>query len=211
MDPHVIDASWPVFVLTSLVLIATPGQDMILVMSRSIAQGAAAGLVTAAGVSVGLVGHTLLATLGLGAILRTSEWLFLALKFVGAAYLLYLGIALLRTKRGSLAIGSETGRSLGKLFVDGAFSNLSNPKIAIFYFAFLPQFVAPTALHPTLTVLVLGLAFAGLTFLVKAPVGIFAGSLSAWLRSRPSVLTWIYRCSGAILVGLSVRLAFERR
>jgi threonine/homoserine/homoserine lactone efflux protein len=206
-----IDASWLLFIVASLALIATPGQDMILVMSRSVAQGAAAGIVTAAGVSVGLLGHTVLATLGLGAILRTSEWLFIALKFVGAAYLVYLGIGLLRTKRGGLAIAAETGRTLGKLFLDGAFSNLSNPKVAIFYFAFLPQFVSPSAQHPTLTVFVLGLAFALLTFLVKAPVGIFSGALSAWLRSRPSVLTWIYRSSGAILVGLGVRLALERR
>jgi threonine/homoserine/homoserine lactone efflux protein len=206
-----IDASWLLFAVASLVLIATPGQDMILVMSRSVAQGAAAGVVTAAGVSVGLVGHTILATLGLGAILRTSEWLFVALKFVGAAYLLYLGIGLLRTQRGGLPVGAEAARPLGKLFLDGAFSNLSNPKVAIFYFAFLPQFVSPTAQYPTLSVFVLGLAFAGLTFLVKAPVGVFAGTLSAWLRSRPSVLTWIYRSSGAILVGLGLRLAFERR
>ena len=206
-----IDASWLVFVVASLVLIATPGQDMILVMSRSVAQGAAAGVVTAAGVSVGLIGHTVLATLGLGAILRTSEWLFIALKLVGAAYLIYLGIGLLRTKQSSLPIGTRPARGLRKPFVDGAVSNLSNPKIAIFYFAFLPQFVAPAAEYPTLTVFVLGLIFAGLTFLVKAPVGIFAGKLSAWLRSRPGVLTWLFRSSGAILVALGIRLAFERR
>jgi threonine/homoserine/homoserine lactone efflux protein len=168
-------------------------------------------VVTAAGVSVGLVGHTVLATLGLGAILRTSEWLFVALKFVGAAYLIYLGIGLLRTRQSSLPIDAQATRTLGRLFVDGAVSNLSNPKIAIFYFAFLPQFVSPSAQQPTLTVFVLGLAFACLTFLVKAPVGYFAGKLSAWLRSRPSVLTWVFRSSGAILVGLGVRLAFERR
>jgi len=206
-----IDASWLVFVVASLVLIATPGQDMILVMSRSLAQGASAGVVTAAGVSVGLVGHTVLATLGLGAILRTSEWLFIALKLVGAAYLVYLGIGLLRTKQNDLPIGTQPARGLRQLFVDGAVSNLSNPKIAIFYFAFLPQFVAPAAEYPTLTVFVLGLIFAGLTFLVKAPVGIFAGKLSAWLRSRPGVLTWVFRSSGAILVALGIRLAFERR
>ena len=80
-----IDASWLLFVVASLVLIATPGQDMMVVMSRSIAQGPLAGIATAAGVSVGLVGHTLLATLGLGALLRTSEWLFTALKLAGAA------------------------------------------------------------------------------------------------------------------------------
>ena len=205
------DAYWFLFTVASLALIALPGQDMILVMSRSIAQGAKAGVVTAAGVSVGLVGHTVLATLGLGVILRTSEWLFLALKLVGAAYLLFLGVGLLRTKRGGLAMQTTVSRPLGKLFLDGAFSNLSNPKIAVFYFAFLPQFVSPSAQHPTLTVFVLGLAFAGLTFLVKAPVAMSSGALSAWLRSRPGVLVWVYRSSGAILVGLGVRLALERR
>jgi len=206
-----IEAYWVLFTVASLALIALPGQDMILVMSRSIAQGVKAGVVTAAGVSIGLVGHTVLATLGLGVILRTSEWLFLALKLVGAAYLLYLGVGLLRTKRGSLTMEASASRPLGRLFLDGAISNLSNPKIAIFYFAFLPQFVAPTAQHPTLTVFVLGLAFAGLTFLVKAPVAMFSGALSIWLRARPGVLVWIFRSSGAILVGLGVRLAFERR
>ena len=94
-----IEVSWLLFIVASLLLIATPGQDMILVMSRSIAQGAGAGVATAAGVSVGLVGHTVLAALGLGAVLRTSEWLFVALKLVGAAYLVYLGIQLLRSGR----------------------------------------------------------------------------------------------------------------
>lgn len=206
-----IEAFWVLFTVASLALIALPGQDMILVMSRSIAQGVKAGVVTAAGVSIGLVGHTVLATLGLGVILRTSEWLFLALKLVGAAYLLYLGVGLLRTRRGSLTMEATASRPLGRLFLDGALSNLSNPKIAIFYFAFLPQFVAPSAQHPTLTVFVLGLAFAGLTFVVKAPVAMFSGALSAWLRARPGVLIWIFRSSGAILVGLGVRLAFERR
>ena len=206
-----LDVAWLLFTVASLVLIVTPGQDMVLVMSRSIAQGAAAGVVTAAGVSVGLVGHTVLATLGLGAILRTSEWLFLALKLVGAAYLIYLGVGLLRTKATKLVVQVSAKRSLMRLFVDGALSNISNPKIAVFYFAFLPQFVRPTAEHPTLSVFVLGLLFAALTFLVKGPVGYFAGLLSGWLRSRPSFLTWLYRSSGAVLVALGVKLAFERR
>jgi threonine/homoserine/homoserine lactone efflux protein len=199
------------FVVASLVLIITPGQDMILVMSRSIAQGAAAGVATAAGVSVGLVGHTILATLGLGAILRTSEWLFLALKLVGAAYLLYLGLQLLRTRSHELAVASGAPRSLMRLFFDGALSNVTNPKIAVFYFAFLPQFVLPGASHPTLSVFVLGLLFAGLTFLVKGPVGMGAGLLSGWLRRHPSALTYLYRTSGAVLVGLGIKLAFERQ
>jgi threonine/homoserine/homoserine lactone efflux protein len=206
-----IDVSWPIFVITSLVLIATPGQDMILVMSRSIVQGPAAGVATAAGVSVGLIGHTILATLGLGAILRASEWLFVALKFVGAAYLLYLGIGLLLSRHDDLGLATSGMRSPVRLFIDGAISNVTNPKIAIFFFAFLPQFVSPSAAHPTLSILVLGLVFAALTFLLKAPIGLFAGTLSSWLRARPAVLRWLFRSSGVILVGLSVRLALERR
>ena len=206
-----IEVSWLLFVITSLVLIATPGQDMILVMSRSIAQGPAAGVATAAGVSVGLVGHTILATLGLGAILRTSEWLFSALKFFGAAYLIYLGVGLLVAKHHELALASAPRRSHARLFFDGALSNVSNPKIAIFYFAFLPQFVSPAALYPTLSIFVLGLAFAALTFLIKAPIGLSAGALSGWLRARPAALRWLFRSSGAILIGLGVRLALERR
>jgi len=207
----VIEVSAWLFVIASMLLIVTPGQDMILVMSRSIAQGPAAGVATAAGVSVGLVGHTVLATLGLGAILRTSEWLFLVLKLVGAAYLVYLGIQLLRTSRHELAVTSGAPRSLRRLFVDGALSNVSNPKIAVFYFAFLPQFVLPGAAHPTLSVFVLGLAFAALTFVVKGPVGLGAGLLSGWLRAHPRALAWLYRGSGAVLVALGAKLAFERR
>jgi threonine/homoserine/homoserine lactone efflux protein len=207
----VIEASWLLFIIASLVLILTPGQDMILVMSRSVAQGVAAGIVTAAGVSVGLVGHTLLATLGLGAVLRTSEWLFVAIKLVGAAYLIYLGVGLLRTRHGDLHLGAGKRVGLQRPFFDGAFSNLSNPKIALFYFAFLPQFVLPAAEHPARTVFALGIAFAALTFLVKGPIGVFAGALSGWLRGRPAVLTWVYRTSGAVLVALGVRLALERR
>jgi len=211
MELPMPEVSWLLFTVASLVLIVTPGQDMILVMSRSIAQGVAAGVATAAGVSVGLVGHTILATLGLGAILRTSEWLFLALKLAGAAYLVYLGIGLLRTRNAVLVVRGSSRRPLARLFADGALSNISNPKIAIFYFAFLPQFVLPGASRPTLSVFVLGLLFAALTFAIKGPVGIFAGMLSGWLRARPGALTWLYRSSGAILVGLGVRLAFERR
>jgi threonine/homoserine/homoserine lactone efflux protein len=206
-----LEASWLLFTVASLVLITTPGQDMILVMSRSIAQGPAAGVATAAGVSVGLVGHTVLATLGLGAILRTSAWLFVALKLVGAAYLIWLGISLLRTRNAELALGDGAPRSLRRLFADGALSNLANPKIAIFYFAFLPQFVAPNASHPTLTIFVLGLLFALITFAVKGPVGLSAGLLSGWLRARPAVLRGMYRGSGLVLLGLGLRLALERR
>jgi threonine/homoserine/homoserine lactone efflux protein len=206
-----MDASWVLFTLASLLLIATPGQDMVLVMSRSIAQGAAAGVVTAAGVCVGLLGHTIFVMLGLGALLQASEWLFVALKLAGAAYLVWLGIGLLRTRSFDLPAAALPRRSLARLFADGALSNLSNPKIAIFYFAFLPQFVDVGAAHPTLTIGALGVWFAVLGFIVKGPVAVAAGLLSGWLRARPSALAWLYRVSGLALVGLGLRLAFERR
>jgi threonine/homoserine/homoserine lactone efflux protein len=205
------DAHWLLFTVASLVLIATPGQDMILVMSRSVAQGPRAGVATAAGVSLGLIGHTVLATLGLGAILATSEVLFTVLKFAGAAYLIYLAVALLRTRSTEIVMNPSRARSIRRLFADGALSNLSNPKIAVFYFAFLPQFVAPNASKPAITILALGCAFAALTFAVKGPVGLTAGLLSGWLRARPRVVVWLYRSSGVVLLLLGIRLAMERR
>lgn len=206
-----LDAHWLLFIVASMVLIATPGQDMILVMSRSVAQGPRAGVATAAGVSLGLVGHTVLATLGLGAILAASELLFTVLKFVGAAYLIYLAVGLLRTHSTEIVMSPSRVRSMRRLFADGALSNLSNPKIAVFYFAFLPQFVAPQASKPAVTIFVLGCAFAALTFAVKGPVGLTAGLLSGWLRSRPGVVVWLYRSSGVVLLLLGLRLALERR
>jgi threonine/homoserine/homoserine lactone efflux protein len=199
------------FIVTSLLLIITPGQDMILVMSRSISQGSRAGIATAAGVCTGLVGHTILAALGLGALLSASETLFTIVKWIGAVYLVILGVRMLRTEGGEIGVRGMAAAPLPALFLQGATSNLSNPKVAIFYLAYLPQFVPADTLHPTLVLLVLGGAFAALTFLVKAPIGYTAGALSSWLRSRPSVRVWINRISGGVLIALGVRLAFERR
>ncbi len=205
------DAQLVLFVVTSLVVIVTPGQDMILVMSRSITQGSAAGVAAAAGVSTGLLGHTLLAGLGLGSILLASETLFVVLKLVGAAYLIYLGVRLLLTGTASFELVGLRAVPLRRLFVEGALSNLSNPKIAIFYFAFLPQFMAADTQHPTRLLLMLGAVFSALTFLAKGPVGYFAGALSAWLRARPGLLIAMHRTSGSVLIVLGIKLAFERR
>jgi len=206
-----VDAAWLAFLPIALLIIATPGQDMLLVMSRAVTQGTGAGLATATGVSVGLLGHTLLATAGLGAILQVSAWLFVALKLAGAAWLVYLGIQMLSTRDKAPAVEGHPPRSSARLFADGALSNLLNPKIAIFYFAFLPQFVTPESAAPTLAILVLGAAFALLTFIVKGPVALFAGALSGWLRARPSALAWMHRTSGAVLIALGLRLAFTER
>lgn len=200
-----------VFIFTSIILILAPGQDLILVMSRSISQGSKAGIATAAGVSVGLLGHTVLATLGLGALLHASEILFSAMKYAGAAYLIYLGIKLFRNSSSGLNIDDLPAVTFRKMFFQGAISNLSNPKIAIFYFAYLPQFVSPGTVNPTSQLFILGFMFAVLTFILKGPIGWGAGRLSGWLRSRPVVIGWINRSSAVVLVGLGLRLAIERR
>ncbi len=199
------------FIITSVVIIITPGQDMILVMSRSISQGQKAGMMTALGVSIGLLGHTLLATFGLGALLMTSVWLFNIIKFIGAAYLIYIGYQLITSKDSKLAMKDLPDVSYKKMFMQGAISNIMNPKITIFYFSYLPQFVTINGGSESLQLFILGGTFAVLTFLIKAPIGFVSGLLSFWIQARPVVLKYINKTSGVVLIGLGVKLATEQR
>ena len=199
------------FLMASLAVILTPGQDLFLVMSRSISQGASAGVMTAAGVSSGLLVHTLLAAVGVGAVVQASEWLFNTMKIVGATYLVYLGISLLRAGSSTLFSAETKPRPLFRLFVDGAVSNIANPKIEIFFFAFLPQFLSPVAKNPTLLIFILGMGFALLTMLVKGTVAFFSGQLSGGFRHKPVYLKSLYRVSGVVLVALGVRLLLEKQ
>lgn len=197
------------FILASLAVIITPGQDLLLVMSRAVTQGSRAGIITASGVSFGLLAHSLIAAFGLGALLLASSSLFIVLKFVGAVYLFYLGIRLIMCSSRHLDL-SETGcTTTRKLFFTGALSNISNPHVTLFYLAFLPQFIPGSTKNPTFYLLILGFTFALLTFLVKGPIGYFAGVLSAWLRDRPGVLASIDRISGTMLIGLGIRLVLD--
>lgn len=200
-----------VFLLSSLVIILTPGQDMILVMSRSIANGSGAGISTAAGVSVGLLGHTLLAALGLGSLLSSSTTLFMIIKFIGAAYLVYLGIKMAVSSTSQMGFSKTKVLSRKKLFYQGMVSNISNPKITLFYFAYLPQFIPPQNDNHTMALFTLGATFALLTFVIKAPIGYCAGKMSTWLRANPKSLTVINRLSGVLLVGIGLRLAFSTK
>ena len=196
-----------VYVVASLALIATPGQDMMYVISRSLAQGRLAGIWSALGVCTGILVHTALAALGVGAILHASEGLFLALKIGGAIYLVVLGIRLALSRT---AAGLERARGrLGAfaLFRQGVLSNVTNPKIMLFFFAFLPQFVDPASAHATLDLAFLGVLYAVLALPIKCAVGLAAGTLSERIVARPAALAWMNRLSGAILVALGVRLA----
>jgi threonine/homoserine/homoserine lactone efflux protein len=199
------------FVAASLAVIITPGQDLLLVMSRAVSLGSKAGVITASGVSFGLLGHSILAALGLGALILASKTLFTCIKFVGAGYLFYLGIRLIFSKSQHIELGIAPKISPVRLFLTGAFSNISNPHVTIFYLAFLPQFISANAQNPTLDVFVLGVSFALLTFIIKGPVGFFAGTLSLWLRSHPFTLKWIENTSGAILIGLGIKLILAKR
>jgi threonine/homoserine/homoserine lactone efflux protein len=200
------------YVVASLALIATPGQDMLYVISRSLAQGRFAGLCSAIGVCLGILVHTALAALGVGAILHASETLFLALKLAGAAYLVFLGVRLMLSRKAAIDPGAPGARlSPLALVMQGVLSNVTNPKIVLFFFAFLPQFVDPASAHPTRDLVFLGVLYAALALPVKAAVGLAAGSLSESVLRRPAALVWMNRLCGAVLVGLGLRLAAADR
>ena len=204
--------SLALYIVASLALILTPGQDMMYVMSRALAQGRLAGLYSALGVIVGILVHTVLAALGVGAILAASEGLFLALKLAGAAYLVYLGVKLLLSREAPVAAEPGARRfSAASLVWQGVLSNVSNPKIVVFFFAFLPQFVDPRSSNPTRDLVLLGVLYAAMGLVVKAGVGLAAGSLSERMLRRPRAMLWINRLSGTILVGLGLRLAASPR
>lgn len=205
-------ASLGYFVIASLALIATPGQDMIYVITRSLAQGRFAGVCSAVGVCLGILVHTALAAFGLGAILQASEGVFFALKLVGAAYLVYLGIRLLLTRGGPGFAATASGPlSPLALVRQGMLSNVTNPKMVLFFLAFLPQFVDPSSAHATRDLVFLGVLYAVLALPVKSGVALAAGSLAERMRRRPSTLAWVNRFSGAVLVGLGLRLAASER
>ncbi len=204
------DTQLLLFIFTSLLIILAPGQDFVLVMTRSLSQGAIAGMVTAAGVSCGLLGHTLLAAFGVGAVLMASQSLFLVVKLLGAAYLIYLGIKLLRSRQ-SVNWQKPQAVSRWTMFRQGALTNISNPKITIFYFAFLPQFVSTEAGNPTAYLVMLGVLFASLTLVIKASFAYLMGIASTWLTERKSVLQAINRLSGSVLIGFGLKLALEQR
>jgi len=205
-----VDVNWLLFVIASTAVICMPGQDLILVLTRSLSQGALAGAYTSLGVSAGLLVHTLLATVGVGALVTASELLFNIMKWMGAIYLLYLGIIVFRTKAEAVIFNTVSKRSNPKLFLDGAISNIANPKIAIFFFAFLPQFINPSSTNTPLSIFVLGIGFAFLTFVIKGSLGYFSGQLSARIRQKPHYLTRTHQVSGIVLIAMGLKLAFEQ-
>ncbi len=206
------DMNLALFLTTSLALIATPGPDMIYVVTRGVSQGRRVGLVSAWGTCAGLVFHTALAAAGLSTLLRSSATAFVVVKYVGAAYLIYLGVRALLTRDSFSLAGNATPESgLGKAFFQGVASNVLNPKIALFFLAFLPQFVHPATGSVASQMLVLGLAFTLLALGIFNVIAYFSGAFGELLGRKPAfanVLRWF---TGSVLIGLGLRLALPSR
>ena len=199
------------FVISGILLNLTPGQDTFYIVGRSMSQGRRAGLLSVLGIVSGVLVHTLAAAFGLSAILATSSNAFLIVKFVGASYLIYLGLRMLlepRQKIGDTAAFSR--ESDWAVYRAGLLTNLLNPKVALFFMAFLPQFVAPTSDSRILSFLFLGGVFI-FNGTVWCLVLVWAASAaSRRLRQQQSSGAILKRATGAIFVGLGVRLAVTR-
>lgn len=197
-----LDTNIALFVTASLAVIVAPGPDNVYVLTRGIAQGREVALASAWGMCMGLVFHTTLAAVGLSAILASSVTAFSVVKYAGAAYLIYLGVqALLREREFAPSMGQAPAK-LGSFFLRGLIMNLLNPKIAVFFLAFLPQFAGAA-----LRLIFLGLIFAFLSLVVFSAIALSASTLGDRLSNNPRLATALQWFTGCVLIGLGVRLA----
>lgn len=201
------DIAWRLFLAAALALAMTPGPDMIYVVSRALAQGPRAGLVSAAG----LAAHTLLAALGVSVLLRTSELPFAVLKIAGALYLLWIGVQMWRSAPHLDIHAARDRLDARRLFWQGSLSALLNPKLALFFLAFLPQFVPASSATPVADAVALGLAFSVLGVGVQALARLAAGHLSDALRRSDRAVRALFRTSGTLMVALGARLLLAPR
>jgi threonine/homoserine/homoserine lactone efflux protein len=201
----------PEFLLTTLVIVATPGTGVVYTLAAGLARGARASLVAAAGCTLGIVPHMLAALTGLAALLHASGVAFAALKYLGVAYLLYMAWATIR-ERGALQLrGDPSPRSAVRVIVSGILVNLLNPKLTLFFFAFLPLFVDPSDPHSPALMVQLSVVFMGATFVVFAGYGLLAARLRDSVASRPQVMQWLRRVFAGSFVALGARLALTDR
>jgi threonine/homoserine/homoserine lactone efflux protein len=195
-----------VFAAASLALIAIPGPSVIYIVTRSLEQGRAAGLVSMLGVEAGGLLHVAAAALGLSALLASSAAAFAVVKYLGAAYLILLGLQRLRRREGD-RLPAPAPASRSRLFRHGVLVNALNPKVAIFFLAFLPQFVDPARGAVAAQVAVLGLCFIALAVLSDSAYALVAGGVGERLRRSAAVRRWLDRVSGAVYVALGAAAA----
>ena len=207
------------FVIAGLLLNLTPGADVAYTVSRAASQGARAGVVAALGIGAGCLFHVALATLGISAAIAASPLAFSLLKLLGAGYLAWLGAALLLAARRTLAAAghahdtapSGTAQPLSRVFRDGVLINATNPKVALFFIAFLPQFVRADAPGQTAALWLLGLVFTVNGTLVNSAIGVAAALAAQRLQASRRVGAWLQAALGAGFIGLALRLAWAER
>ncbi len=201
----------PEFLITSLIVVASPGTGALVTLAAGLSSGARAALAAAFGCTLGIVPHMLAAITGLAALLHASALAFDLVKYAGVAYLLYMAWMSLR-ERGALAIDTAgPPRSTREIVAHAVLVNLLNPKLSIFFVAFLPQFIARDEPHPTPLMLELSLVFMAMTFGVFAVYGVFAAAMRDRVLARPRVLRWMRRGFAAAFVGLGAKLALVQR
>ena len=199
------------FILSGLLLNITPGQDTLYIVGRTMSQGRRAGLLSVLGIVTGSVIHTLAAAFGLSAILATSAMAFTIVKMVGAAYLIYLGVKMLLDRSAAPTVAREFQREGDwMIYRAGLLTNVLNPKVALFFMAFLPQFVDPTAGSRVLSFLFLGAVFIVNGTLWCLVLVAAASAMSRRLRESPSMSVILRRATGILFVGLGARLAASR-
>ncbi len=199
------------FLAAAILITLCPGPDNLMVLGMGISRGRRYGVAFGLGCGLGCVSHTLLAALGVSALIAASPVAFTLLKVCGGLYLIWLGIQALRSKGGA-QIGPVSGeqQALSRLFFKGVFANAINPKVVLFFLSFLPQFVITTNGHVSLQIALLGLTFTLQAALLFGLLGLFSGAVGQWLAKRPGVGRWLDRVAGTVFVALGLRLIVSR-
>ena len=199
------------FLLTSLIVVASPGTGVLYTLAVALTRGSRMSIAAAFGCTLGIIPAMLAAIVGLAAVLHTSALAFAALKYCGVAYLLYMAWQTLG-ERGALAVEAQgDARSAGRVGLTGFLINILNPKLSIFFLAFLPQFISADDAHPLATMLELSATFMAMTFAVFVLYGLFAAAVRDRVVSRPRVLAWLRRSFAAGFALLGARLALAER
>jgi threonine/homoserine/homoserine lactone efflux protein len=199
------------FLVTSLVVIVSPGTGVLYTLATGLSRGSRASVVAAFGCTLGIVPHMAAAVMGLAALLHASALAFQTLKYIGVAYLLYMAWNALR-EQGALRVEEKVGpRSAVQVTMTAILINILNPKLSIFFLAFLPQFVSANEPQPISHMLALSVIFMLLTFVVFVGYGLFAASVRRHIISRPMVLTWMRRTFAAAFIALGAKLALAER
>ena len=199
------------FLITSLIVVASPGTGVLYTLAAGLSRGSRASVVAAFGCTLGIVPHMAAAIMGLAALLHASALAFHTFKYVGVAYLLYMAWSALR-ERGALKVEEDVrARSATQVIVSAILINILNPKLSIFFFAFLPQFVSAGDPHPLARMGLLSGTFMLLTFVVFVGYGLFAASVRKHVVSRPRVLAWMRRSFAAAFAALGAKLALAER